>query len=404
MLHLGPIFRTLLCRKFGVFLMVIQIAITTAIFSNLAFIIQQINIIALRPTGFNENQLFSVTLRTLATSNYANAQHDIHSMQALTGVEQAAAVRWMPLAGNATGGSLRILPEKDASAFAVQKVDVSPEALRTLGLKIVSGRDFMPEDMSIELTTKGDGPKSIIISHVLADTLFGKDQNAIGKVIYEGDITREIVGVFEDSLGFTRPFPDPAEKTALYPHFDESETEIRYLVRAKTPHERAALIETVSQLLLSNYKNQVFLYVDKIDDIKNQVDTSNQVTSNFLRVIIIALGFVVAFAISGQTLFSINQRTKQIGIRRALGASRMHIIVQLLTENTIVCSLGLLVGIVLSLAMNQAVIQIVRGLPGLSPLFLITTCLTLLAVCGASAAIPAWRAGKISPSLATRTV
>ena len=404
MLHLSPIFRTLMRRKFGVFLMLIQISITTAIFSNLAFIIQQIDVMNLRPTGFNENQLFSVTLHPLAGSNYANTQHDIRSIQALAGAEQVASVRWIPLSGKATGGAFRIFPEKEASTFAVQKADVSPEALRTLGLKIVSGRDFIPEDMSIELTSKGDGPKNIIISQYLADTLFGKNQNAIGKIIYEGEVSREIVGVFEDSLGFTQPYPDASEKTALYPRIDENETQFRYLVRAKTTEGRAALIESVSQLLLNNYQNQVFLYIDKIDDVKKQRDHINEVVGNSMVVIIVALGLVVAFAISGQTLFSISQRIKQIGIRRALGASRVDIIVQLITENTMVCIFGLLIGIVLSLAMNLAVVQTLRGIPAMSPLFIIFIGLVLLAICIISAAIPAWQAGKISPSLATRTV
>lgn len=404
MWQLAPIFRTLLRRKLGVFLLVIQIAFTITIFSNLAFISRQLSLVIHQPPGISDEAQFAVTLRPLnGLINYADSQRDIQDLQQLPGVEQVATTHWVPLAGMSNGSPFRTRPEKDASAQFAQFSEVSPQMLSTLDLKLIAGRDFTEADMGLKTATGERRPKNIIITKALAEALFGKDQNVIGKVIYSGDFATEIIGVSEDWSGFTIPINERIERTVFYPTYDETETEQRYLVRVKNPRDRAAVIEAVNQRLSHNYQNELLSWIDKLDEAKTSLNRQNVVLVNLFLVLMVTLGFVVAFAISGQTLFWITQRTKQIGIRRALGASRQAIIVQLLVENAMICSLGLIVGTLLSLGVNQIVMQASGMLP-MPPLFLLSVCMLLLGLCLVSAGVPAWRASRIAPSIATRSV
>jgi putative ABC transport system permease protein len=404
MLPITPVLHSLMQRKFGVFLFALQIAFATAIFSNLGFVSQTLTAFCKRPSGINENQLFSVTMRSIgAKIHYADVQHDLNSLQGIANVEQVAYMRWIPLWWQGGEETLRTQVEKNSLAQPIVESNVSPHALAALGLNIIAGRDFLPEDMMIKTSASGTRAKKIIITQVLAEILFEHAESAIGKIVYEGDMDFEIIGVTHNWLGFRPRIHEQNESTAFFPQIDEGDdVEQRYIVRTKNIQLTAAVIENVSRYLMQNYHNELNLNINKISEVKTETFNTDNMISILLKVINIVLGAVVAIAISGQTLFWINQRIKQIGVRRALGASQRDIMVLLLLENTIICSAGLAVGILLSLLANQATLTL--GYPPLPPLFLMSTCVLLLALCLISTAIPAWRASKISPSVATRTL
>lgn len=404
MWQLAPIFHTLLRHKLGVFLLVSQIACSIIIISNMAYISQQILRHIHHPSGFGEHHLFAVTLRPLNSFiNYAQAQRDISNLQALAGVEQVALSRWVPLAGLSSREFFRTSAAQDAPGQNAETVEVSPQILSTLGLPLIAGRNFSAQDMVVRTAAAQPQAKYIIVTRALAEALFGSGQNAVGKILYQDGITHEVIGVADNWLGFTIPVNDRAEKTAFFPSYTETDTEHRYLIRVKYPQQMAAIGASVKQLLKHSYNNELLSWIDTIDESRARANSQNWVILNLFLVLIITLGFVMAFAISGQTLFWITQRTKQIGIRRALGATRKAIIIHVLIENAMISVLGLLMGILLSLAVNKRVVQSTGTLP-MSPAFLLCACALLLGLSLISAGVPAWRASKISPSLASRSL
>lgn len=404
MWQLAPIFRTLLRHKLGVFLLVSQIACSIIIISNMAYISQHIIRHINHPSGFSEHQLFAVTLRPLnSLISYAQAQRDMDNLQQLAGVEQVASSRWVPLAGLSSHEYFRIAAEQDATGQGAETVEVSPQIFSTLGLRLIAGRNFTAEDMVVRTAIAQPHAKNIIVTRALAEALFGVGQNAVGRRLYQDGMVREIIGVTENWLGFTIPVNDRAEKTAFFPSYTETDTEHRYLIRARHPQQMAAVGDAVNQLLRRNYKNELLSWIDTIDESRARANSQNWVMLNLFMVLIVTLGFVMAFAISGQTLCWITQRTKQIGIRRALGATRKAIIIHVLVENAMISALGLLIGISLSLAVNQVVMQS-TGTSPMSPAFLLCACALLLALSLLSAGVPAWRASKISPSTASRSL
>lgn len=403
MLPIVPIINALMQRKFSVSLLILQIALTTAIFSNLSFVALEFDRRYTRPSDIKDDLLFTVLLRSIdSTINYAEALRDISSLQKIPGIVSSSIFRWSPFSGNASTGALRTHPDENAPALKTAMIDVSIQALTTLELKVVAGRDFRMEDMIVENNTANTGSRKIIVTQVLAKAIFENAQNAIGKSVFDGDTRFEIIGVTCDWMGIGIDSSEPAEHSLFIPHYWDGDPEQRYIIRVNDNHFReAAITETIKQLQ-HNHQHKVFLYIEKMDELKKQTSIPGHKFSILLKTINVVLGLVVAFAISGQTLFSIQQRTKQIGLRRALGASQRDIIILLLIENTIILVLGLIAGISLAFYANQFVIRM--GYPSLPPIYLIITCLSLLVLSLTSTIIPAISAGKISPGVATRTL
>lgn len=122
-----------------------------------------------------------------------------------------------------------------------------------------------------------------------------------------------------------------------------------------------------------------------------------------ISVVVVLLVLVTSLGIVGLTSFTVAQRTRQIGTRRALGATRGDILRYFLVENWIITGVGLALGVVLALGLNYALVSFANS-PKM-PIGLLLGGMALLWGTGVLAALaPAWRATQVSPEIATRTV
>lgn len=404
MWHLGPIFRSLLKRKLNAFLLLLQVAIVSAIFANSAALVMEVHGNTKRESGISEDKMFSITLRPIeGFLDYTRVQEETADINKLDFVESVSATRWSPVSYWSEGTALRTESDPEAATTGVSKGPATHEILTTLELGIVAGRDFTLADMAITGENNSTGPNSAIVTQALAEELFESANEAVGKFVYDGDEAREIVGVSENWWGFSRPWSTPHELTVFYPTHNDQTTEYRYLIRVDSAKNRPKVVEDVTNYITNKYNYKVLLWIERIDEIRESADKPNIIYSWMFIVMMIVLGFFIAFAISAQTLFSIAQRTKQIGIRRALGASRKDIVTHLQIENMFVCISGLLLGLLLSIGINAVVQQAVGDSP-MEPWLLAITSFAFILICFASAAVPAWKAANISPSIATRSV
>jgi len=122
-----------------------------------------------------------------------------------------------------------------------------------------------------------------------------------------------------------------------------------------------------------------------------------------MSTVTVLLVLVTSLGIVGLTSFSVAERTRQIGTRRALGARRRDVLQHFLAENWIVTTMGVAVGVVLAFALNFGLVTVVEGARLRWPLLGAGVLLLWLAGLLATLA-PALRASRISPALATRNV
>lgn len=400
----GPIFRAMTRNRARFLLIVAEVALTLAIVANCVSLIRESRAELARESGFDDENLLSVTSRAFAEafreSSYVDAAIDADAriLSAMPGVRAASNTNFVPWIGG--GSSTEVMDGE--KRFRTQFYPADLHLLDTLGVKLIQGRSFTRE----EFDPAGDGdaaPNTIspaMISEKLADLMYPQG-GAVGKVIRDsqGVDAYRVVGVFGP---FYNPYGWPIGDYAIFfPARSGSFRSIQYLVRAEPGQARALIPEIEKMLLKANNGRNV--EVKSIPDIRKQYDSRDQAVVVALNAVMILLVFVTALGIVGITAFSVAERQRQIGTRRALGATQADILRHFLLENWMVTTIGAVLGAALAYAINFGLVTMVEGakLDGR----ILVAGVGLLWVVGLGAALgPALRAARIAPAIATRNV
>jgi putative ABC transport system permease protein len=290
--------------------------------------------------------------------------------------------------------------------------------LETLGINVTEGRYFTREDVerdNLRLRALGNarrepGPDGLprekfvqetVISRAYGKLVFGDQAPLLGKQLEDtdGDLYT-VIGVIDD---FYNPYGWPIhEYVVFYPSFRRSyEFGAPYLIRTE-PGQVAAVTRAVEARLLqaNNGRN---LTVRTMDEIKAQYFGPQRIVATLMTVVAVLLVLVTSLGIVGLTSFSVTERTRQIGTRRALGARRRDVLGHFLAENWLLTTLGIVLGVGLAFAVNFGLVSGIEGAVLRWPLLLAGV--LILWVAGLLATLaPAVRASRISPAIATRNV
>ncbi|NVK58066.1 MAG: FtsX-like permease family protein [Alteromonadaceae bacterium] len=401
MLELKPILNALRRSKVGAILLLIQIAITTAIVSNAAFIIQDRLNYLQQDTGYPEQDIFSLTVLTFGKDRDLSQQfeEDESMIRGLPGVADAALTNAVPLSGSgsASGIGLQPAPESGRSVRAGYLLG-DDHMLNTLGLEVSDGRNFYADEVIIA-QDRTKLPEVGIASRSFVEEAF-PDEDGLGKIIYMGDRPFKIIGIVEKMKG---PWlkDSRSDNLVIFP-FVQASTYQHIIVHTERG-QRDAVMRTIEDRMLEAYDKRVITNVIALDENKRQYNASDTLMMRMLVVLIVVLVAVTALGIFGLTLFNISKRTRQIGTRRALGARKSDIIRYFLVENTVICAGGLIVGCIGAILMSQQLLE-QFSLPALDMWYVAGTALMVLVMTLLAVISPARRAAKISPSVATRSI
>lgn len=401
-MELGPIFRALLRNKTGAILIALQCALTLAIIVNAVFIIQTRIEKMGRPTGMDDVNLISVM--SIGFVDNFNAQTtvdtDLAALRALDGVVDATPINAIPQSGGGSSTGFRATAEDRNEDIGGAYYEVDSHAIDTLGIKLIAGRNFRPEEQKYLPERTLDFPRAVILSEALAKTLF-PDGNALGKTVYSGtNNAYEVVGIVERMqapwINWRR-----FEQTALFP-LVTTEKYIRYLIRTE-PGRRDELMPIIEQTLTKLNSGRIIRDVNAHSDTVKRAYREDRAMAILLVTSIGLIVAVTALGIVGLATFSVNRRTRQIGTRRALGASQADILRYFLTENSLITGAGIGLGVALSIGLNIWLVD-TYSLEKLDWFYLpfgmlFVWLLGLLAVLA-----PALKAARIAPAIATRSV
>jgi putative ABC transport system permease protein len=402
-MEFGPIFRTMRRNPFRFGLIVVEVGLTLAIVVNCVGMILQARQELARPSGFDDQNLLRVGSTPFAKEfrddNYLeqSIQADLALLRGLPGVVAATNTPLLPWQG---GGSSSTLKQAgtEKEPIRTQTYGGDEQTLGTLGVSIISGRNFTKADVVIDPNAT---VTPIIVSKAYADLVF-PDGDAVGKSLQgtRADRTYPIVGVFD-------PFYNPyAWDIGNYATFFATTSGsynfgTPYLVRV-APGRMAEVTKAIEErmLALNNGRNVI---VRTVDDVKQGFQSAKAVLIWSLNGVIVLLVFVTALGIVGLTSFSVTERTRQIGTRRALGARRADILRYFLLENWILTSTGIALGLIGAYGLNFAMVSLTDGTP--LDWRLLAVGMALLWSTGLASALgPALRATKIPPAIATRNV
>jgi len=401
MLEIKPIFHALCRSKVGAILLLIQIAITTAIVSNAAFIIQDRISYLSQETGYPEQDIFVFNVMMFGKDVSPSQQYELDEamLRQIPGVVDAAYSSNTPLSGSGSSSdfSLKPAPEESKSARS-SYMFIDEHGINTYGVKLIAGRNYT-EDEVIVTDNYDELSKVTVVTKTLLDELF-PDGNGLGQTVYFGDIPMKVIGVIDLMKGPWLKDSRP-DNVALLP-FIKPGTNARFVVRTE-PGQRQSVMNRVEEAMLKNYNKRVISRIRGLDDDKESYMAEDTLMMRMLIVLITILVLVTALGIFGLTLFNISKRTKQIGTRRALGARKSAIISYFLVENAMICIVGLVIGVIAAVYLGQVLMQHF-SIAQLDISYVLATALAVFVMSLLAVLAPAKRAANISPSIATRTI
>ncbi|WP_440976237.1 ABC transporter permease [Pseudoxanthomonas winnipegensis] len=404
-MDIRPILSTLLRHKTAAALIVLEIALSCAIVCNALFLIGNRLDHMQRPSGFDETHLVFVKANGITKDEEAKAvtRADLDGLRAIPGVDSATVVNQIPFGSSVWMSGIKLRPDQEDSTLSTTNYMVSEDGLKTLGLRLLEGRDFAAS----EYVDDGDGwIPSVIVSKALAQRLF-PDQGAVGQSIYVfGNKPHRIVGIVEH-LPRPRDGGAPAaeyDMSMLFPTRVTYSDGGTYALRVHDPAQRAAVLAQAQRVVASHGPTRIISKggTGTMEDKRARYYRNDRAMAWLLVAVSAALLVVTALGIVGLASFWVAQRTRQIGVRRALGATKGQILRYFQTENFILATLGIVLGMVLAYAINQLLMSKYE-LPRL-PLIYLPVGAVLLWLLGQIAVLwPARRAAAVPPAIATRS-
>ncbi|WP_243050640.1 FtsX-like permease family protein [Dyella sp. RRB7] len=402
-----PILSTLRRHKITAFLVIIEIALTCAIVCNAVFLIsQRLDRIHMQ-SGVAEHELLQIVLTDIGVTKDEKARTltDIAALRQIPGVTEVASVNQAPFGNSSWNSGIKLDPKQRVSTLNASTY-YGENALQTLGTQLVMGRNLQPDDyMDFDDVVKAAAakdpkgiPKVTVITQTLAERLW-PGQGALGKQIYLSDYPITVVGVVKDLV---RPsiFDDAAAKFSMV--FPVRITEGQYLIRT-APENRDAVLKAALEKLKAINPHRVVLKKRSMDEMRHDFFQNDRAMAGLLVGVCVALLVVTALGIVGLGSFWVAQRRRQIGVRRALGATRRNILNYFQTENFLLATIGIVVGMVMAYGINL-LLMVHYELPRLPAIYFPVGALLLWAIGQLAVLGPAMRAAAVPPVVATRSV
>ena len=400
-MEIGPILRALFRNKIRFLLVSLEVALTLAIVLNCINMMQDMRWQMNRPTGLDEENIIIARSTPFAPEfkedGYFNniRESDLSMLRGLPGVVAAEATGQIPLSGSGSSGGFKPLGSEIDTLPANYFVG-GPKLADAFGVEIIAGRALTENDINSSKS------KNVILSKAFADKLF-PDGDALGKQIQsrEPDNPDTIVGIIGLMHG-SWPGWEHYESTMLRPGKPGGfNWGVRYVVRTE-PGEVDSLATVVEERLLAENDGRN-VTVMTLAEVKADTFEPQIAIVKMLGAVILLLVFVTCLGIVGITSFSVTERVRHIGTRRALGARQQDILRYFLTENWVITSTGIVVGLLFAYGLNYALVTFVSGVK-LDSLLVIYGIGVMWLIGLAAAFLPALRGARISPATATRNV
>jgi len=408
-MQLRPIVAALARHKVATALIVLQVALTLAVATNALCIVATRIVHLSRPTSTDEAHLFIIRngwkLGQNATQIDANIRADLESLRHVTGVRDAFSSQGFPLGGFKDDIILRLKlkPDQKTSGLLVTYFASDEHAIDTLGLSLVAGRNFRPDEINAIDPNDRMSPGGIIVTRSLADKLF-PEGSALGKTVYLPDGPAAIVGIVASLQGPLLHGGNLDGYTVLIPTHYVDPAGVVYLVRTDSTAIKPVIAATLKAL---QERGGVRVIDPKegivsMAHVRESAYAEDRSVALLMSIVCGLLLLATAGGIVGLSSFWVSQRRRQIGIRRSLGATAGDILCYFHAENFLIVGSGIVLGVLLAVLVNLGLMHVYElpHMPLYVPLLgaLLLWLLGQLAVWG-----PARYAAKVPPVVAIRT-
>ena len=377
-------------------LVVAEFALSLVLLVSAALLAQSFTRVARTPLGFHAENVLTLRL-TLPDPKYddrrraALVEQLAANCAALPGVTAAAAVSTLPLTGESEGHGILSDYDPDSKQYLMSRFRaVTPAYFRTLGIRLRAGREFTSADR--------DSSPVAIISALAAGQLWPGIASPVGRKLHDGRGWKTVVGVVDD----TRASGVDAEiRPYVYVpfwHFAPDE----FALAVRSSGDPARLTAAIKSEVWRIDKDQPVTHVA----VMRQLVADSIASRRYPAVLVAAFaGFALALAaigVYGVVSYSVARRTHEIGIRMALGASRIDVLSGVLQQALLLALLGSALGLAAAFALTPLLRGLLYGVSPAEPGVFAASALVLVGVAALACIVPALRAAKLDPVTSLR--
>ena len=411
-MDIRPILSTLSRHKTAAALIIFEIALSCAIICNALFLVFERLERMDRPTGLAGEHLVALQVSGLSRDDDVAAvtAGDLAALRQIPGVAGATIVNQMPFGNSMWVSSVRMDPDQRGTTMDVASYIGTQDMIATLGLELVAGRNFTADEVGdFNQMSAADGAvdfPSVILTRTVAERLF-PEGDALGKPLYiwgsDGHPNR-VVGIVDRLVqprdeGPAGQYGDAVILPATMPYSSGF-----FVLNVTDPQRRQEVLDQAVETLADRGPTRIVhpRSARTFEDMRAAYYRQDRAMAWLLVAVCVALLVVTALGIVGLASFWVQQRSRQIGIRRALGATRGQILRYFQTENFLLATAGIVLGMAMAYGLNQLLMQQYE-LPRL-PLAYLPAGAVVLWLLGQVAVLgPARRAAAVPPAVATRS-
>ncbi|MEO9079981.1 MAG: FtsX-like permease family protein [Rhodanobacter sp.] len=405
--QIRPILSSLRKHRIPTMLIVLEIALACAVLCNAVFMISQRVADIHLPNAMDEQGVSIIQVRgTDPKQAVDDIPRDLTFLRGIPGVQAAAAMNVLPLSNNDWSTSLSTTPDTQITAQSnlnASEYLITRGGEKALGLRLLLGRWFSGGEYAGSSLGDSYLPNAhvIIVTDSLAQRMWPGD-SALGKRAWVDKLSYTVVGVVADVLRPQRHMDGNAGfyYCAFFPL--SAGKGLGYYVVRSAPQDRERIVRDAVQGLGALAPNAV-VKGQTFSEVRDKYFADTASMAWMLVLVCVVMLAVTAFGIVGLTSFWVGQRRRQIGIRRAIGATRGDILSYFRTENFLLSTAGVVLGMVLAYGINLYLMQHYE-LPRM-PLYYLPGGAVALWLLGQLAVLgPALRAAAVPPVVATRSV
>ena len=379
---------------------VLQIALSLVLLTLSASVLQGLYRLVNLPLGFTPTNLqtFTVDLPwgidpTKTHTIYTAAQQQF---AAIPGVESVSALSALPLYSFSARRTFDIFgqaPTPKHDAVVAEGRSMMPNYLATLRIPLLAGRDITPHD------TDPGTPEVVLINHALAQRYF-PNQNPVGQRLTYDKTSPEIVGVTGDVQGTAGKLADAPQPQVFYAG-DGGWPHMQFALRTSTP--AAALEPQVRRIVTAIDPAASPGHFETLTNTLSTVLVQPRLNAALLTAFATLSLLLVILGVYGLVAFEVSQRTREFGLRIALGSTRTGVLTLLLGESSRLLLAGLALGLIVSFALTRLLTATLFGAQPIGATLLIPVTLMLALAVLASTFLPARRASRLDPTEALKT-
>jgi putative ABC transport system permease protein len=396
-------------RRLGIFA-VTQITASFLLLAGAGALVKTLLVLEKTQPPFETAHVLAVNLPVMAEGKTPNQVRDFYRevqrrVGALPGVEHVSSgfgVPWRD--GRALSISFTFSVEgarreKDEDARARFR-SISPGFFETLGVPILEGRDFRDTD-------RDGAERVVIISRSVAQRLF-PGREAVDRHLQWTDGVMKFIGISTEPRRIIGVVPDvddeniiPQPAMTVYQPSNQEGWNGRLFVRAQ--NDPYALVPTITRTIHEMAADQPVERASSLEDIRTEVLTPDRLNAIVFGGFATLALLISVVGVAGVLAFSVSGRTREFGIRQALGAQPRSFLTKVLSEGLIIAGFGVAAGLVVGFVLERTIGKYIGEVQSPGALPLIASAAVILAAAVIASALPAARAARVDPSEALRS-